>query len=133
MTDEDAFESAIDEQAGQIRQPPRETSDDPNFWLHLASLRLVYADWLEERGDPCAAAQRWLAESQKLPRDSGQSWDWWCYGDRPETKPEDLPGRIWDHLPGRPRKDMANCKEYSTRRAAERALFKALSAIEAVG
>lgn len=29
---------------------------------------LVYADWLEEQGDPTAAGWRWLAENEKRPR-----------------------------------------------------------------
>jgi uncharacterized protein (TIGR02996 family) len=131
MTDDETFEAAIEEVVGQIWPAPGQRNLDPALWNQLASGRLVYADWLEERGEPRAAAQRWLAEHAKLPRDSGNSWDWWSYGDHPEAKPEDLPRQLWDKLPGQPRKDIGYCKEFGSRRAAERALFKALAAIEA--
>ena len=130
MTSDDTFEAAIDQLAGQIWPSPGQLNETPDLWRQLASLRLVYSDWLEEHGDRRAALHRWLAEKAKLPRDSGNSWDWWCYGDHPEAKPEDLPRRIWDQLPGQPRKDIGYCKVYGTRKAAERALFKALVATD---
>ena len=132
MTDEETFEAAIEELVAQIWPAPSQQNEDPRLWSELTSLRLVFADWLEERGDPKAAAQRWMAQNQKLPRDSGHSWDWWRYGDRPEARPEDLSIAIWEKLPGQPRKDIGYCKEYASRRSAERALFKALAAIDAL-
>ncbi len=51
-----------------------------------AFLKLVYADWLEERGDPLADGWRWIAENDKFPtteyesfnpnRDYGVYFDW---------------------------------------------------------
>ena len=41
-------------------------------------------------------------------------------------KPEDLPRVIWQRLPGNPTGTPPNYKEYESRSAAERALYKAL-------
>jgi len=35
----------------------------PNDWEY----RLVYADWLEEQGDPFCETQRWMAANRKRP------------------------------------------------------------------
>lgn len=43
---------------------------------------LIYADWLEERGDPMAAAWRWLSEEKKCPcrsSDFRSEWFWGCF------------------------------------------------------
>lgn len=47
--------------------------------------RLVYADWLDERGDPRGSGHRWLAEAGKVPRfyagcvygGRPAPWTWW--------------------------------------------------------
>jgi uncharacterized protein (TIGR02996 family) len=51
MTDEAAFHAALDAEPGN------------------SSLRLVFADWLEERGDWRAAGYRWMGEHLKWPYD----------------------------------------------------------------
>lgn len=51
MTDEETFQAAID-------------ADPTN-----SALRLVFADWLEERGDWRAAGYRWMGENHKWPYD----------------------------------------------------------------
>jgi len=59
VTDRDAFERALDRR--------------PNDW----ATRLVYADWLEENGEPVlAAGQRWQARYKKRPHcDRGDRWE----------------------------------------------------------
>jgi hypothetical protein len=131
MPDADAFEDALDELLREIWSRPREQFGDtsPDLLRRLTALRLVYADWLEERGDLTAAAQRWLAREGKFPRYAGESqdtWDWWRYGDDANSKPEDLPLIIWQRLPSNPAGSPPNYKEYESRAAAERALYKAL-------
>lgn len=118
MADQETFESALDTvvAAGDLTR--------------LAELRLVYADWLDEHGDPAAGVQRWMAREGKCPLFTGASWDWWRYGDRPDSKPEDLPRAIWQRLPGEPLREAPDCKEYSRRLAAERALYKALMLLD---
>jgi uncharacterized protein (TIGR02996 family) len=131
MLDASSFEAALDELLRQIWSRPRDVPGEPpaDLLQRLAELRLVYADWLEEQGEPMAHAQRWLARQRKFPRYSGaiqDTWTWWGFGDSSESKPEDLAGVIWKRLPGNPAGIPANYKEYDTRQAAERALFKAL-------
>jgi hypothetical protein len=128
MPDADAFESALDEVLLEIWSRPRDVPGEPAPALlqRLIELRQVYADWLEERGDPTAALQRWLVRERKFPRYSGakqDTWTWWKYDSR---KGEDLPLDIWQRLRGLPEGIPPNYKEYDSRRAAELALFKAL-------
>jgi uncharacterized protein (TIGR02996 family) len=130
MTDSDAFESALDELFAGIWPRPGELAEDAGLRRQVCALRLVYADWLEERGDPYGALQRWLARHGKFPRLSGPTWDWWRFGDRPDSQPEDLPAAIWRRLAGRPLEQEPSCKEFASRRAAERALFKALKLLD---
>ncbi len=131
MPDSESFESALDELLRQIWARPREVYGEPapELLRRLTELRQVYADWLEEHGDPLASLQRWLVRERKFPRYAGErqdTWDWWRFGDGPDSKPEDLPLVIWQRLPGNPAGTPANYKEYDSRPAAERALFKAL-------
>ena len=49
MTDEDTFQAALDAEPDN------------------SAMRLVFADWLEERGDWRAAGYRWMAERGKAP------------------------------------------------------------------
>jgi uncharacterized protein (TIGR02996 family) len=43
--------------------------------------RLIYADWLEERGDPACEAWRWAAEHGCKPRfDRNRDWVWMYSG-----------------------------------------------------
>jgi uncharacterized protein (TIGR02996 family) len=130
MTDEETFEAALDDLMDRLWPAVGQLNKDAKLLQELASLRLVYADWLEERGDGLAGAQRWMAAQVKFPRLGHElghdTWDWWRI-DRPD--PEDLPGEIWDHLPGE-RNERYECKEYATRRLAERALFKSLKLLD---
>jgi uncharacterized protein (TIGR02996 family) len=42
-----------------------------------STLRLVFADWLEERGDPRAQGYRALGLLGKWPENYGDEWDYW--------------------------------------------------------
>jgi hypothetical protein len=131
MPDADVFESALDEVLREIWSRPREMFGEPSAELvqRLSDMRLVYADWLEERGEPMAQVQRWLVRERKFPRYAGpvqDTWDWWTYGDEADSKPEDLPRDVWKRLPGAPAGIPPDYKEYVSRRAAERSLLKAL-------
>lgn len=85
MTEEDAFQSALDS-----------NPDD-------ATTRLVFADWLDERGDPRASGYRalgrygrspcidWappgmLRDRVKHPTTSETCWGWWSYGSNPAAR-----------------------------------------------
>lgn len=130
MTDDESFESAIDDVMGRVWPSAGTLCATADLLQQIESLRLVYADWLEDHGDPRAFSQRWMAQHGKFPRFAGPTWDWWQHGDRPDCNPEDLPRRIWDALSQQPRKDMPYCKEYPSRRKAERELHKALATLE---
>ncbi len=127
MPDEETFESALDELMAEVRTAAGQVVNDSAILNRLAEMRLVYADWLEERGDPRSALQRWMVQHRKFPRFSGSTWDWWRYGDEHDSKPEDLSAQIWDRLPGKAAEVNSNCKEYLSRRSAERALYRSLT------
>lgn len=67
---------------------------------------LVYADWLEERGEPLAVGWRRLAESGKWPRhEEKDDWDWsdaarWEDVPRHVGDADNLPTNIYDCLRG---------------------------------
>src|SRR5271156_5585198 len=56
------------------------------FWAAIAAapgddlLKLVFADWLAERGDPRGDCLRWCVAESKRPafdRHDTKTWDWW--------------------------------------------------------
>jgi uncharacterized protein (TIGR02996 family) len=56
------------------------------FWAAIAAVpdddltKLVFADWLEERGDPRGACLRWVVAEHKrsaFDRHDTKTWDWW--------------------------------------------------------
>ena len=73
--------------------------------------KLIFADWLDERGDPRAAGLRWLVERGVRPVHDAiaDTWDWWS---RPPREPdyyagEDpkaaiLPQELFVRLKGKP-------------------------------
>src|SRR5262249_62398547 len=83
MNDEDAFHDAMDDLIGFPGGPP------PGAAAELRSLRLVFADWLDERGRPAEAhAHRWQAAGGRRPEpffdpdrlfvESARGWRWAC-------------------------------------------------------
>lgn len=114
MTDESAFQSAFD-------------ADPTN-----SALRLVFADWLEERGDWRAAGYRWMGENRKWPYDwsknaiitSFDTLDWFIEGSPVQWKvPEHciLPAGLQPWFPAH-----IYWPSYHTRREAEEALCKVI-------
>jgi hypothetical protein len=133
MTDESAFQSALDELAALLWPAHGQSRIEPDLLDQLVGACAVFADWLEEQGDWRAVGYRWLSRNRKLPRPTGEYFTWWRFGDNSNCAPEDLPARVWDRLPGNPYSMSASCREYPTRRDAEWALCKAILSLEADG
>lgn len=128
MTDEAAFQAALDEQ--------------PNN----SGIRLVFADWLEEQGDPRATGYRWMGDNQRRPEKSfraflnGQAahtdcWDWWVHqAEASDLSPaviesrihSVLPRPVFDALVGNNLRPILMFKEYLSRRDAELALCQVI-------
>jgi uncharacterized protein (TIGR02996 family) len=56
------------------------------FWAAIATApnddlpKLVFADWLDDRGDPWGACLRWVVAEHKQPafdQIDTKTWDWW--------------------------------------------------------
>jgi uncharacterized protein (TIGR02996 family) len=139
LSDEDSFQSAIDElylrmqpRRDQVLRPP-----DPEDLARLRGVRLVFADWLQERGDARAAGQRWLAENGKYPYDWSAdrrvelftTSDWYRGRGAVWAVPDHchVPEELWRRLPPR-RPQTDNWAAYPTRREAEEALIRAVLA-----
>lgn len=107
--------------------------------------RLVYADWLEERGVWAeAAAWRWFAETRRFPWasrltktgsrffgvDGVPSWDWWrhCASELHDL----LPDCVFDRLRGGSRFE-DECVEFISRESAELACIAAAAEAIAAG
>lgn len=109
MTTEDDFQSALDA--------------DPNDW----QTRLVFADWLDERGDVRGPGYRALGMMKNAPdhfSDEGaHAWTWWR-GVRTLCRHEYLCAEWWDLLTGGD-EDSEMTREYLTRRAADDAAARA--------
>ncbi len=114
MTDEAAFQAALDERPADH------------------ALRLVFADWLEERGDWRAAGYRWMGECRQHPRRAALSWDWWDLRWLRKYREAGMPlsaamleSSLFERLDGYATSG-PNFREYTDRRAAEEALCRAL-------
>jgi uncharacterized protein (TIGR02996 family) len=122
MIDESVFHAALD--------------DDPTN----SGTRLVFADWLEEQGDPRAAGYRWMGENGKRPYDWPKSpglvrhdtHDWYrVEGGAIWEVPVfcQIPEWIWKRL-----QSGHDWVHFASRRAAEEALCLALKeAVESRG
>lgn len=75
MTTEDDFQRALDA--------------NPDDW----QTRLVFADWLDERGDPRADGMRALGLLRRCPYQPGRRNNYWTWGDYSSlsTDSSDLP------------------------------------------
>jgi uncharacterized protein (TIGR02996 family) len=83
--------------------------------------RLLFADWLDDRGDWRAAGYHWMAEHGKQPSMAKPTWDWWH--EISENRREIvLPAAIWYALPGLPWSGFPICKEFPSQTAAEEAV-----------
>lgn len=75
MTTEEDFDTALDR--------------NPEDW----QTRLVYADWLQERGDPRAEGYRALGTLRRFP----SGWEWWTWlgNQRLPHRTHESIGRPW--------------------------------------
>lgn len=94
------------------------------------TVRLAYADWLEESGEERKAeAVRWCLQEGKAPRKgiSNQDWCWWSHDVWPSSdwEPDDLPGALFERLPGCEPEKTPQVLWYRSRLEAEKALFEA--------
>lgn len=67
------------------------------------TLQLVFADWLEEQGDPRAEGWRVLTEAGRRPHnykpDSVNEWDWYSkYGSPDNPRTITLPVSMWENM-----------------------------------
>lgn len=110
MSDEEFFQTALD-------------SDEED---HPA--RLLFADWLADRGDTRSAGPRWLVERRVVPQDyrGSRTWDWNddAVFDRMTGA---LPHALFSALEGGHLAMSEHYREYPTRRDAESALYDALA------
>jgi uncharacterized protein (TIGR02996 family) len=111
MTSEEDFQAALDAH--------------PEDW----QTRLVFADWLDERGDPRGPGYRALGAMRNAPDrfsdDSGCSWTWWM-GSPGLSRREYLSPDWWELLSGGD-EDSDVTREYLTRRAADDAAARAFA------
>lgn len=132
MTTEDDFQNALDA--------------EPDDW----QTRLVFADWLEEQGDPRAEAYRHYLTRPDIKvfrdPDSESAWTWFngryfsrgSYADRVDNSfiPDDLFALLEDGIQTRrnePNDDYGGqaWRDYPNRRAAEDALARAFAMLPA--
>lgn len=106
MTDEDAFQQALDAAPGDV------------------AARLLFGEWLADRGDWRSPGYRWMGEQAKWPDPPGSlhdivwtEWHWWSWA-YPESKHAELTGG----LPALMQSHWA----YASRRDAEEALCQAI-------
>jgi hypothetical protein len=59
----------------------------------------VYADWLEEHGEPLADGVRWLAEHEILPVETGETWSWPDGDSSLSALPPNVRARVIRHTP----------------------------------
>jgi uncharacterized protein (TIGR02996 family) len=120
-------------------------NDEDAFWEAVAQRpdddlpKLVFADWLDERGDPRGACWRWVVRRRVRPaRDvADRTWDWWSRPPRePDYYPDAdvggavLPPRLFRRLKGWPHDVW---KGYVSYRAALDDLCRAWAACAAAG
>lgn len=105
MSDEAVFQAALDDRL----------ADGAN--------RLLFADWLAERGDWRAPGYRFMAEHAKHPYRSYATWEWWSF-DSENTSEIRLEDELWQPLPVVPPPGYPRCKEWVSRRKAEEALCR---------
>jgi len=111
-----------------------------------SGLRLLFAHWLEQRGDWRAAGYFWMAVYHKAPaldltrRVEEATWDWWSmltgwqgHGGDVNNRPDRIPPEIMEGLDGYKKKshwsDSAYC-EFYTRRLAEESLCRVVNRVQ---
>lgn len=100
-----------------------ETDDNVRF-----QRMLIYADYLEEQGDPTSVGWRWITDNRFMPYNNyGPTYDVWTFtGEdwRPEPDRGDVPNEVWKHV--NLREWGSACKEADSRISAEIAVAKAV-------
>lgn len=96
----------------------RELDLKPDDW----SLRLIYADWLEEQGETeRARLQRWLVENKRYPEFDHDCWRWLNSSAYPPERSAVLPLYLYE--PIMERCPMPHHGPYDTRAEAEDGLL----------
>ena len=115
MTTENDFQTALDASLGD--------------W----QTRLVFADWLEENGDPRAEGYRALGVNRKCPQQRGRYFLWFAVSGHHLSCPNHLPVAWFDHVaPGDHSGFMRfDHDEFSSRRDAENAAALAFGRLPA--
>ena len=89
--------------------------------LDDAAARLLFADWLADRGDDRASGYRFMAERAKHPYRGHNTFEWWTMASA-NSDAIKLSDELWQALPVTPANGYPDCKEFRTRRRAEEAL-----------
>ena len=93
------------------------------------TLRLAFADWLEEHGEAGRAeGVRWYVETGRKPYRSSQPglWVWWDQGQFVTLTPDNAPTGVFRKLEAyRTRESSASSRYYEGRATAESALVDA--------
>ncbi|MFL5341318.1 MAG: hypothetical protein ACJ8F7_14325 [Gemmataceae bacterium] len=90
------------------------------------SARLLFGEWLAERGDWRADGYLWLARWRKEPSRAYRTFDWW-HVDSNCREEITLPGAMWELLPVPPHDGFPQAKEFPTRQAAEEAVCRLIA------
>lgn len=97
-----------------------------NDRLADAGLRLLFADWLNERGDWRTEGYFWMANHRKEPSKAYRSFDWWHEDSRCRREIV-LPPALWEALPVAPHISFSHAKEFLTLRAADNAVCRLIA------
>jgi hypothetical protein len=111
-------------------------ADDASFFesslqnsIGDAAARLLFGEWLEERGDWRAEGYQWMAQRNKEPSQQSQTCDWWHENATSNRREIVLPDFVWTALDAPVTHNHENCKEFASRSAAEEALCRALQSL----
>lgn len=89
--------------------------------------RLLLGEYLEDRGEKRRAlGYLFMGQIDKHPYQSYSTWEWWTLESSNPWQIR-LPRELWSMLARPPAPGYPRCKEWSTRRAAETALCRALA------
>jgi hypothetical protein len=96
-----------------------------NASLRDSGIRLLFGEWLAERGDWRATGYLWLGRRRKEPSSAARSFDWW-HEQSTNRREIVLPADVWDEIEGVIPASFANCKEFATLLDAELAVCQVL-------
>jgi len=92
------------------------------------SVRILLAEWLEERGDARATGYRWLCEHGIVPQDyrGTKTWDWNDVVGYGAQMTGSLPHELFIRLTGGKLANDTHCRLFLSRLEAEEALCQAI-------